>query len=65
MRPELTHLLEGLSTQHRKVTHQSKHHQLVRLTQQLWLLIGQDLVVDVVVPLRLELEDNPGFLQEI
>lgn len=35
------------------------------LTQQLWLLVGQDLVEDVVVPLRLELEDHPGLLQEI
>lgn len=33
-----------------------------RLTQQLWLLVGQDLVEDVVVPLSLELEDYPGFL---
>ena len=33
-----------------------------RLTQQLWLLVGQDLVEDVVVPLSLELEDHPGLL---
>lgn len=33
-----------------------------RLTQQLWLLVGQDLVEDVVVPLRLELADHSGLL---
>lgn len=37
----------------------------VQLTQKLWLLVGQDLVEDVVVPLSLQLEDHPGLLQEI
>lgn len=35
------------------------------LTQQLWLLVGQDLVEDVVVSLSLQLEDHPRLLQEI
>lgn len=35
------------------------------LTQQLWLLVGQDLVEDVVVSLSLELEDHPGLLQKV
>lgn len=35
------------------------------LTQKLWLLIGQDLVEDVVVSLGFELENYTGFLQEI
>lgn len=38
---------------------------LTGLTQQLWLLVGQDLVEDVVVPLSLQLENHPGLLQEI
>lgn len=35
---------------------------LGRLTQQLWLLVGQDLIEDVVVPLGLQLEDHPRLL---
>lgn len=32
------------------------------LTQKLWFLIGEDLVVDVIVSLSLELEDDTGLL---
>lgn len=35
------------------------------LTQQLWLLVGEDLVKDVVVPLSLQLENDTGLLQEV
>lgn len=35
------------------------------LTQKLRLLVGQDLVEDMVVPLSLQLEDDTGLLQEI
>lgn len=44
---------------------QGQQGPLTGLTQQLWLLVGQDLVEDVVVPLSLQLEDHPGLLQEI
>lgn len=37
----------------------------VWLTQKLWLLIGEDLVVNVVVSFSLQLEDNTGLLQEV
>lgn len=35
------------------------------LTKQFRLLVGEDLVEDVVVPLRLQLEDDAGLLQEV
>lgn len=35
------------------------------LTQELWLLIGEDLVVDVVVSFSLQLEDDTRLLQEV
>ena len=35
------------------------------LTQQLWFLLGQNLVEDVVVSLSLELIGDSGFLQQI
>lgn len=36
-----------------------------QVTQQLRLLVGQDLVEDMVVPLSLQLEDHPGLLQKV
>lgn len=33
-----------------------------RLTQQLWLLIGEDLVVNVIVSFSLQLEDDTRLL---
>lgn len=35
------------------------------LTNELWLLIGHDLVEDVVASLSLELEGDSGLLQQI
>lgn len=37
----------------------------LNLTQKLGLLVGEDLVEDVVVPLSLQLEDDSGLLQEV
>ena len=37
----------------------------LNLTQQLWFLLGQNLVEDVVVSLSLELIGDSGFLQQI
>jgi len=35
------------------------------LTQEFWLLVGQNLVEDVVISLSLELEGHTGLLQKI